>query len=34
LSVAVAAVVFGHIAQKLCPEARSVIDAFRLSVFR
>ena len=34
LIVAVAAVVFGHIAQKLCPEARSVIEAFRLCVSR
>ena len=30
--VAIAAVVFGHVAQRLCPEARSLIDAFRLCV--
>ena len=32
LIVVIAAVVFGHIAQRLCPDARSVIDAFRLCV--
>ena len=30
--VAVAAVVFGHVVQKLCPEARSAIEAFRFCV--
>jgi hypothetical protein len=32
LIVAIAAAAFGHIAQKLCPEARSVVDAFRFCV--
>jgi len=32
LIVAIAAVVFGHVAQTLCPDARSVVEAFRLCV--
>jgi hypothetical protein len=30
--VAVAAVVFGHVVARLCPEARSTIEAFRFCV--
>jgi hypothetical protein len=32
LMVAVAAVVFGHIAQRMCPDARSLVEAFRFCV--